>query len=38
MKKNYVLESISLFQQKKEKIDENGKISNGHISIEDYLT
>ena len=38
MKKNCVLENISLVQQKKGKIDEHDKISYGHISIEDYLT
>ena len=36
MKKNCLLENISLVQQKK--IDEDGKISDGHTSIEDYLT
>ena len=35
---NCVLENISLVQQKKRKIDEDGKISDDHISIEDYLT
>ena len=39
MKKNCVLENISLLQQKKKrKIDEDGKISDGFISIEDYFT
>ena len=38
MKKNYVLENISLVQQKKEKIDNEGKILDGHVSIKDYLT
>ena len=38
MWKNCVLENILLIQQKKGKIDEDGKISDGHISIEDYLT
>ena len=38
MRKNCVLENISLVQQKKGKIDEDDKISDGHISIEDYLT
>ena len=38
MKKNCVLENISLVQQKKGKIDKDGKISDSHISIEDYLT
>ena len=37
MKRNCVLENISLFQQKKGEIDEDGKISHGHITIEDYL-
>ena len=37
MKKNCVLENISL-NQKKGRIDEDGKISDGHISIEGYLT
>ena len=33
-----MLENISLVQQKKGKIYEDGKISDGHISIKDYLT
>ena len=37
IKRNCVLENISLVQQKKEKIDEDCKISDGHISIEDYM-
>ena len=37
MKKNCVLENISLVQQKKGKIDEDDKTSDGHISTEDYL-
>ena len=37
MKKNYLLENISLVQQKKGKIDNDGKISDGHVSIKDYL-
>ena len=37
MKKNYLLESISLVQQKKGKIDNDDKISDGHISIKDHL-
>ena len=37
MKKNYLLENISLVQQKKGKIDNDGKISDGHISFKDYL-
>ena len=36
MKKNCLLENISLVQ-KKGKIDEDGKISDAHISIKDYL-
>ena len=35
--KNYLLENISLVQQKKGKIDNDGKISDGHVSIKDYL-
>ena len=38
MKINYLLENISLVQQKKGKIDSDGKISDGHISIKDYMT
>ena len=38
MKENYLLENISLVQQKKGKIDNDGKISDGHVSIEDYMT
>ena len=37
MKKNCVLENIFLVRKKKRKIDEDGKISDGHISIEDYM-
>ena len=37
MKKHCVLENISLVQQKKGKIDNDGKISDGHISIKDHL-
>ena len=37
MKKNYLLENISLVQQKKVKIDNDGKISDGYVSIKDYL-
>ena len=37
MEINYLLENIFLVQQKKVKIDNDGKISDGHISIEDYL-
>ena len=36
MKKNYLLENISLVH-KKGKIDNDGKISDGHVSIKDYL-
>ena len=32
-----MLENIFLIQQKKENIDEDGKISDGHISFEDYM-
>ena len=38
MKKNCLLEIISLVQQKKEKIDGDGKISGGHTSFKNYLT
>ena len=38
MKINYLLEDISLVQQKKGKIDSDGKISDGHISTKDYIT
>ena len=37
MKINYVLESIFIVQQKIKKISEDGKISYGHVSIEDYM-
>ena len=37
MKKHYLLENISLVQQKKGKIDNDGKISDGHVSIKDYM-
>ena len=37
MKINYVLESIFIIQQKIKKISEDGKISDGHVSIEDYM-
>ena len=37
MKINYLLGNIFLVQQKKRKIDNDGKISDGHISIEIYL-
>ena len=36
MKTNYLLENIFQFN-KKGKIDNDGKISDGHISIEDYV-
>ena len=36
MKINYVLESIFIVQ-KKIKNSEDGKISDGHVSIEDYM-
>ena len=38
MKKISLLENISLVQPKKGKIDIDGKMSDGHVSIEDYLT
>ena len=38
MKINYLLENISLVQQKKGKIDSDGKTSDGHISIKDHMT
>ena len=38
MKKNCLLENIFLVQQKIDKIDNDGKISDGHVSIKDYLT
>ena len=37
MKINYVLESIFIIQQKIKKISEDGKISDCHVSIEDYM-
>ena len=37
MKINYVLESIFIVQQKIKKISEDGKISDGHVSMEDYM-
>ena len=37
MKINYVLESIFIVQQKIKKISEDGKISDVHVSIEDYM-
>ena len=38
MKKNYLKKNISLVRPKKGKIDDDGEISDGHISIKDYLT
>ena len=38
MKTNYLLKNISLVQKKKGKIDNDGKISDGRISIKDYMT
>ena len=38
MKNNYLLENTSLVQQKKGKIDNDGKISDGYVSIKDHLT
>ena len=38
MKINYLLENIVLVQPIKEKIDNDGKISDGHISIKNYMT
>ena len=37
MKKNCLLENISLVQQKKGKTDDDGKTSDGHVSIKDYF-
>ena len=37
MKIKHVLESIFIVQQKIKKISEDGKISDGHVSIEDYM-
>ena len=36
MKKNCLLENVFIAQQRK--LDHDGKISDGHISFEDYLT
>ena len=36
--KNCLPENISLVQQKKGKIDDDGKKANGHISVKNYLT
>ena len=38
LKKNWLLKNISLVQQKKTKFGDDGKISNGHLSLKDYLT
>ena len=38
MKKNYLLENIFIALQIKEKIGDDGKISDGHRSVKDYLT
>ena len=39
MEKNCLLENIFLVQQKKKrKISDDGKISDGHISVKDYFT
>ena len=38
MKTNQLLENISSVQQKKGKIDNDGKISDGHVTIKDYMT
>ena len=37
MKKNCLLKNIFLVQRKKRKISNDGKISDGHISVKDYL-
>ena len=37
LKKNWLLKNISLVQQKKGKLDNDGKISDGHVSTEDYF-
>ena len=37
MKKYYLLENISLIQQKRGKIGNDGKILDGHISFKYYL-
>ena len=36
--KNFLLENIFLSSTKKGKIGDDDKISNGHISVKDYLT
>ena len=39
MKGNWLLQNISLVQQKKRgKTGDDGKMSDGHISVKDYLT
>ena len=38
MKKNCLLENIFLVEQKKGKIGDDGKRSDSHISVKDYLT
>ena len=37
MKTNYVLENFFIVQQKIKKISEDGKISDGHVSIKNYM-
>ena len=37
MRINYVLENISIVQQKIKKISKDGKISDGHVTIEEYM-
>ena len=38
MKKNYLLESIFIALQKDKKTGDDGKITDGHISVKDYVT
>ena len=38
IKKNYLLKKYFFSSTKKGKIDDDGKISDGHISLKDYLT
>ena len=38
MKKNCLPENISSVQQKEGKIGDDGKKSDGHVSLKDYLT
>ena len=43
MKKNYLLKNVftstkKLKKKRKEKISNDGKISDGHVSFKDYLT